>query len=113
VLKHTKKDVEGVHIQQGSWGQLASQVPCYTCLAGKMRKTRKNPSKEYTEVIRLALSWTASTANKESRSNERVSMDWGIVNKQYLKEKKNGFALNLDNNSGLGFAYPADSTGPA
>ncbi len=40
-------------------------------------------------------------------------MDWGIVNKQYLKEKKNGFALNLDNNSGLGFAYPADSTGPA
>ncbi len=40
-------------------------------------------------------------------------MDWGIVNKQYLKDKKNVFALYLDNNTGLVFAYPADSTGQA
>ncbi len=102
-----------MHIQQGSWDQLASQLPCSACLAGKMRKARKNPSKEYTEVNNLALSWTASTTDKESRSNEQVSMDWGIINKQYLKEKKNVFALYLDNNTGLVFAYPADSTGQA
>ena len=82
VLKYTQKHVEGMQIQQGSWDQLASQLPCSACLAGKMRKTRKNPSKEYTEVNNLALSWTASTTDKESRSNERVSMNWGIVNKQ-------------------------------
>jgi hypothetical protein len=111
VLKHTQKHVEGMNIQQGSWEQLASQLPCSACLAGKMRKTRKNPSKEYTEVTNLALSWTASTQDHENRSNERVSMDWGIVNKQYIKDKKNVFALYLDNNTGLVFGYPAESTG--
>ncbi len=40
-------------------------------------------------------------------------MDWGIINKQYLKNKKNVFALYLDNNTGLVFAYPANSTGQA
>ena len=113
VLKHTQKHVDGMNVQKGSWDQLTSQLPCSACLAGKMRKTRKNPSKEYTKVTNLALSWTASTIDKENRSNERVSMDWGIVNKQYLKDKKNVFALYLDNNTGLVFAYPADSTGQA
>jgi hypothetical protein len=55
VLKYTQKHAEGMQIQQGSWDQLASQLPCSACLAGKMRKTRKNPLNEYTEVNNLAL----------------------------------------------------------
>jgi hypothetical protein len=78
-----------------------------------MRKTRKNPAKEFTEVNNLALSWTANTAEKETRSNESVSLDWGIIHKRYLKDKNNVFALYLDNNTGLVFAYPAESTGQA
>jgi hypothetical protein len=113
VLKHTHKHVDGMQIQQGSWNQLASQLPCSACIAGKMRKTRKNPTKEYTEVTNLALSWTASTSDHESRPNERVSLDWGIVNKQYLKDKNNVFALYLDNHTGIVFGYPAASTGQA
>ena len=100
-----------MQIQQGTWKQLESQLPCSACIAGKMRKTRKNPAKEFTEVNNLALSWTDNTAEKETRSNESVSLDWGIIHKRYLKDKNNVFALYLDNNTGLVFAYPAESTG--
>ena len=63
-------------------------------------------------MTNLALSWDA-TKDHDNRPNERVSMDWGIINKQYIKDKKNVFALYLDNNTGLVFGYPADSTGQA
>jgi transposase InsO family protein len=113
VLKHTQKHVEGMQIQQGTWKQLETQLPCSACIAGKMRKTRKNPTKEFTEVNNLALSWTANTEDKETRANESVSLDWGIIHKRYLKDKNNVFALYLDNNTGLVFGYPAESTGQA
>ncbi len=98
VLKHTHKHVDGMQIQKVSWHQLASQLPCSACIAGK-----------YTEVTNLALSWTASTSEHESRPNERGSMDWGIVNKQYIKDKNTVFALYLDNHTGMVFGYPRTS----
>jgi hypothetical protein len=113
ILKHTQKHIDGMHIQKGSWDTLASQLPCSACVAGKMRKSRKNPTREYTEMTNLALSWDATTKDHENRPNERVSLDWGIINKQYIKDKKNVFALYLDLNTGLVFGYPADSTGQA
>ncbi len=65
-----------MQIQQGTWKQLETQLPCSACIAGKMRKAKKNPAREFTEVNNLALSWTANTADKETRANERVSLDW-------------------------------------
>ncbi len=64
VLKHTQKYVDGMHVQQGSWSTLESQLPCSTCIAGKMRKTRKNPTKSYTDVENFALSRHSATADK-------------------------------------------------
>ncbi len=89
VLKSTQKHAEGVQIQQGSWNHLQTQLPCSACIAGKMRKSRKNSTKEYTEMTNLALSWTANTEEKETRPNQCVSLDWGtsIIHKRYLKDK--------------------------
>ena len=108
-----KQHVEGMQVQQGSWKTLEGQLPCSACIAGKMRKTRKNPTKTFVDVENLALSWTPATANKTVRSNELVSFDWGIINKKYVKNMNNVFGLFLDNNTGMVFAYPAESTGQA
>jgi transposase InsO family protein len=108
VLNHTH--VDGMQIQQGSWNTLKGQLPCSACIAGKMRKARKNPTKGYTDVENLALSWDPATQNKNVRSNELISLDWGIINEQYVKDANNVFGLFLDNNTGTVFGYPAAST---
>ncbi len=102
-----------MQVQQGSWKMLESQLPCSACLAGKMRKSRKQHQRNYTTVENLALSWTSNTEDKDLRSNEQVSMDWGIINKTYLKNKNNVFALYVDNHTCMVFGYPAESTGQA
>jgi hypothetical protein len=113
VLKPTQKHVNGMHIQQGSWSTLESQLPCSACIAGKMRKTRKNPTKSYTDVENLALSWNSATDDKNVTPNAIVSMDWGIIHKRYLQNANNVFALFLDNHTGIVFLYAAESTGQA
>jgi hypothetical protein len=47
------------------------------------------------------------------RPNERVSVDWGIINKKAITGENNVFALYLDLNTGIIFAYPAQSRGLA
>ncbi len=78
-----------------------------------MRKTRKNPTKGYTDIENLALSWNPATQNKNVRNNELISLDWGIINKQYVKDANNVFGLFLDTNTGTVFGYPTASTGQA
>jgi hypothetical protein len=117
VLKHTQSHVEGLQIQQGTLKNLSALLPCSACLAGKMRKTVKQPHKNYTEVNNLVtnapLSWTPSTSNKFVNPNHTVSVDWGIVNKRNKTGVPNVFALFLDVNTGLVFVFPAESRGEA
>ncbi len=86
---------------------MKGQLPCSACIAGKMRKTRKNPTRTFTDIENLALSWNPATQDKNVRSNELVSLDWGIINKQYVKDANNVFGLFLDNNTGTVFACVA------
>ena len=117
VLKLTQSHVDGLQIQQGTLHDLSKLLPCSACLAGKMRKTNKQPNKNYTELSNLLtnspLSWTPSTADKFVNPNHTVSIDWGIINKRNKAGSLNVFALFLDVNTGLVFVYPAESRGQA
>ena len=120
VLKHTQANVEGLHIRQGTLGDLPQLLPCSACLAGKLRKNRGQPDKNYTDIenlnntlVNLPLSWTASTADKNVTPNRTVSIDWGIINKKTQSGKNNVFALFLDINTGITFIFPAESRGQA
>jgi hypothetical protein len=73
-----------MNVQQGSWNKLKQQLPCSSCLAGKMRKLNKAGSIDYTDLDNLALSWTPNTAEKKVKPNGEVSIDWGIINCQIL-----------------------------
>jgi hypothetical protein len=95
-------------------------LPCSACLAGKLRKNRGQPDKNYTDIenlnntlVNLPLSWTASTADKNVTPNRTVSIDWGIINKKTQSGKNNVFALFLDINTGITFIFPAESRGQA
>jgi hypothetical protein len=104
VLKHTQSHVEGLQIQQGTLNNLSKLLPCSACLAGKMRKTNKQPHKNYTEMknlINAPLSWTPSTADKFVNLNRTISVDWGIVKKRNKTGLLNVFALFLDIHTGL------------
>ena len=59
------------------------------------------------------MSWTTDTAYKNVRPNEKVSVDWGIINQKAIAGQNNVFALYLDLNTGVVFAYPAQSRGLA
>ena len=87
VLRNTQQHVNGLHIQHGTLKELDKLTPCSACLAGKMRKTNRPSSKNFTEVSNLVLNnspltWSPSTADKVVNSNDTVSVDWGIVNKK-------------------------------
>jgi hypothetical protein len=95
---------------------------CSACLAGKMRKLNHPPTKGFTEVsnlitstttINAPLSWTPSTEHKLVNPNEKISVDWGIINKKAKSNVKNVFALFLDTNTGNVFIYAAESRGQA
>jgi hypothetical protein len=113
VLKHTQHNVTGMNVQLGSWTQLKQQLPCAACLAGHMRKTKKTPVLNYTDIQNLAISWTPSTEQKHVTPNHKIALDWGIINKTAKSKTNNVFALYLDTNTGLVFAYPAQSRGEA
>ena len=113
VLRHTQQHVCGMQVQKGSWKTLKSLLPCSACLAGKMRKQNNPQAKDFTDLANLAISWNAATEQKRVRPNEEVSVDWGIINKRAIPGKNNVFALYLDMNTGLVFAYPAPSRGLA
>ncbi len=53
VLKHTKQHVEGLTIRQGTFQDLEKLLPCSGCLAGKARKFKKQPTKNFTEAANL------------------------------------------------------------
>ena len=93
VLRRTQPHVIGMEIQMGSWSQLKHNLPCNACLAGKMRKTNKAQSTNFTPVQNLALSWTPGTQEKLNRPNQDVSTDWGIINKRLQAGQNNVFAL--------------------
>ena len=120
ILKWTQQHVNGLHIQHGSLHDLDKLLPCSACLAGKMRKLNHPPNKNFTDIINLTtsvinapLSWTPSTADKFVNPNDRISLDWGIVNKKAKANVKNVFALFLDTNTGNVFVYAAESRGQA
>ncbi len=96
VLKHTQRHVEGMQIQQGTWKQLETQLPCSACIAGKMRKTRKNPTKEFTEVNNLALSWTPPRVlAKRVHPCSHISNAMAYLNKLFTTMHKSFFTVNL------------------
>jgi hypothetical protein len=113
VLKNTQRNVNGLHIQHGTLNDLSKLLPCSACLAGKMRKLNHPPTKSFTDIANLPLSWTPSTANKFVNPNDRISLDWGIINKRAKVNVKNVFALFLDTNTGNIYTYAAESRGQA
>jgi hypothetical protein len=79
-----------------------------------VRKQNNAHARDYTDLNNLALSWMAGTDYKNVRPNEKVSVDWGrIINQKAIAGQNNVFALYLDLNTGLVFAYPAQSRGLA
>jgi hypothetical protein len=103
VLKHTQHQVER------TFNDLSKLLlPCSACLAGKARKAKKQPVKNFTDTANLAttvtnapLSWTPTTEHKVVEPNQTVSLNWGIINKTSKSGTHNVFALFLDINTGL------------
>ena len=83
------------------------------CLAGHMRKTKKTPTNNYSDIANLAITWTPNTATKIVNPNEHVAVDWAIINKRSIPNKNNVFAVYVDTNTGLVFTYPTQSRGAA
>jgi hypothetical protein len=85
-----------------------------------MRKLNHPPNKNFTDIGNLVssvtnspLSWTPSTADKIVNPNDKISLDWGIINKRAKPNVKNVFALFLDTITGNVFIYAAESRGEA
>jgi hypothetical protein len=102
-----------MNVQLGSWKALETPIPCTACLAGKMRKTKKTPTKASTEINTFAVTWKAGSKHKIVNSNETVSLDWGIINKKNQPKVKTVFAIYLDTNTGFVFAYSAENRAQA
>jgi hypothetical protein len=58
VLKHTQNQVEGLKVRQGTMNDLPKLLPCSACLAGKARKTKKQPVKNFTDTANLTTTLT-------------------------------------------------------
>ena len=129
VLERTKANVKGMNIQHQSWKQLKQLLPCTACIAGKMRKSKKANPKQYSDHMNLAItneseednkqiqnnavSRTAATTQQTNTRNERVSVDWAIVNKTNVQGELNVFAVFLDTNIGLVHVVCTESRGMA
>jgi hypothetical protein len=119
VLQRTQQHVDGLQIRQGTLKDLPKLLPCFACLAGKLRKNRQQPMRNYTDITNLTtftntpLSVTAGIMSHDVTPNTTISVDWGIINKKSVKNVSNVFLLILDIHTGLVFAFPAESRGQA
>ena len=122
VLQRTQVNVKGMQVQQNSWKQLESLLPCSGCVPGKMRKTNKAQPFNYTDVQQLALvkTWvnnalsrTAATTEQINTRNDDVTVDWAIVNKTAIPGEPNVFAVYLDTNIGIVHTECTTSRGQA
>jgi hypothetical protein len=113
LLKQTQEHVIGMNVQMGSWKALETQLPCTACLAGKMRKTKKTPTKAFTDISTFAVTWKHGNDNKIVNSNEKVAVDWGIINKKNQPKGNNVFAIYLDTNTGFVVSFPAENRAQA
>ena len=66
-----------------------------------MRKTNKATPFNYSTIQNLAVSRTAATTEQVNSRNERVAVDWAIVNKTAISGEDNVFAVFEDTNIGI------------
>ena len=113
----TQKNVIGMRVQNESWKALDTQLPCSSCVAGKMRKLNASRAASYSDLKNLttiilasqnparhfgfAVSRTPATTAQSNERNKIVSVDWAIINKENLPDVFNVFALFYDVNIGL------------
>ena len=113
----TQKNVIGMRVQSDSWKTLDTQLPCSSCVAGKMRKLNASKAASYSDLKTLttiilasqnparhfgfAVSRTPATTAQSNERNKVVSVDWAIINKENLPDVFNVFALFYDVNIGL------------
>jgi hypothetical protein len=102
-----------MNVQLGSWKVLETQLPCTACLAGKMRKTKKTPTKGFTNINTFAVTWKPGHENQIVNSNESVALDWGIIHKKNQPKTNNVFAIYLDTSTEFVFAFPAENRAQA
>jgi hypothetical protein len=92
VLHQTQQQVDGLQIWQGTLKDLPQLLPCSACLAGKLRKNKKQPMRNYTDVTNLPtftnvpLSHTGSTMDINTIPNTTISVDWGALFQEITKE---------------------------
>ena len=128
VLYRTQQNVIGFNVQHNSWKDLATLLPCSSCIAGKMRKSKKATPHTYTDVTalythfhihnptlhkNLAVSRTPATASQNNARNKEVSLDWAIINKTNKPDEPNVLAVFLDVNIGFVYSKPQLSRGQA
>jgi hypothetical protein len=117
VMMRTQKNVQGMRIQNDSWKLLDTQLPCSSCVAGKMRKSNAAKASDYTDLKALtttilasqnparhfgfAVSRTPATTAQSNERNKLVSVDWAIIHKENIPGEYNVFALFHDANIGL------------
>ena len=113
----TQKNVIGMRVQNESWKALDTQLPCSSCVAGKMRKSNAAKASDYTDLKALttrllasqnparhfgfAVSRTPATTAQSNERNKLVSVDWAIIHKENVPDEYNVFALFHDANIGL------------
>jgi hypothetical protein len=100
VLRPTQCHVKGIEVHMYSWKQLTDNLPCDGCLAGKLRKTKKEQSSAFTPAYNVTSSWTPRTANY-------------FKQRQLIPGKNNVVALFLDLNTCGTAVYPQSNRGLA
>ena len=95
-----------------------TQLPCSSCVAGKMRKSNAAKASDYTSDLKtlttkimasqnparhfgFAVSRTPATTAQSNERNKLVSVDWAIIHKENVPDDYNVFALFHDANIGL------------
>jgi hypothetical protein len=116
-MMRTQKNVSGMSVQNESWKALDTQLPCSSCVAGKMRKSNATKASNYSDLKTLtkniiasqnparhygfAVSRTPATTEQSNERNKLVSVDWTIIHKENLPDEFNVFALFHDAHIGL------------
>jgi hypothetical protein len=116
-MMRTQKNVTGMRIQNDSWKLLGTQLPCSSCVAGKMRKSNAAKALDYSDLKTLtttiiasqnparhygfAVSRTPATTTQSNERNKLVSVDWASIHKENVPDDFNVFALFPDATIGL------------